>query len=85
MEYADSTLDLSVFHNINEEFTFIDFGDQENFVSDQRGFKSILQDLEADVRLGVSVKMIEYGEDHVIINGQYQAEYVILTVSIGVL
>ena len=44
-EYAGELNKLSVFHNILEEFTPDDFGEDEFFVNDQRGFSVILKSM----------------------------------------
>ena len=69
LEYADSIKDLSVFHNIGEEFTLTDFGDEELFVNDQRGFSIILQEMakDLDIRFNQTVQRIQYDENGVTI------------------
>ena len=50
MEYADEINNLSVFHNICEEFTSDDFGESEFFVNDQRGFSVIMDQMVEDIK-----------------------------------
>ena len=49
-EYADELKNLSVFHNILEEFTLEDFGEDDFFVTDQRGFSVILDKMLIDLK-----------------------------------
>ena len=38
LEYADNIGNISVIHNMLEEFTEFDFGTEQLFVTDQRGY-----------------------------------------------
>ena len=53
-EYADNPANLSVHHNMVED-SDLDFGEEEFFVQDPRGFSCILDEMIKDIK--------EYGAD----------------------
>ena len=48
-EYADDPANLSVHHNMVED-SDLDFGEEEFFVQDARGFSCILDDMIKDIK-----------------------------------
>ena len=48
-EYAEDINQLSTFHNIMEEFTIDDFGEENVFVNDRRGFNQLFQSMANEI------------------------------------
>lgn len=99
-EQADNTEKSSIIHNFMNEQNDIDFGHVMWFVTDQRGFSCILdnmvKDIKQNIHLNRKVDSVQYGydNDEVVVStvdtvtGQefiYKGTKVICTVSIGVL
>lgn len=76
-----------------EEFTEDDFGDDSRFVVDQRGFVAIILEMVQNVKesgakinLKTIVKAIDSDKCTVsTADAQYEADFIVCTVSIGVL
>ena len=93
---AISSDQLSLYHNLDKEFTYKHFGDQEFFVKDQRSYASVLLDHLVDsigrnnIILNQKVCEIEYSEKESVQvtlsdGSTLNANLVISTVSLGVL
>lgn len=48
-EYGEDVKELSTFHNIMEEFTIDDFGTENVFVNDRRGFNQLFQSMANEI------------------------------------
>lgn len=49
-EYANSIDTISTFHNVYEEFASEDFGTDENYVYDKRGFNLIFKNMADELQ-----------------------------------
>ena len=100
-EYAGDVAKLSSFHNVLEEFTIDDFGEDQKFVVDQRGYSCILDGMIAflndyfssghgSMLLKHRVRQVDYANGTVTAEKDdevvtLEADFVICTASVGVL
>ncbi|CAE7917845.1 DNAH3, partial [Symbiodinium sp. KB8] len=90
-EYGESPDEISVKHNVHEEHTRSDFGEETFFVDDPRGFGTIAPAVPgaAEVRLNSIVDRVVQSADHVKVccrdGRRVIARSVLCTVSVGVI